>query len=342
MDPLESRRLVVASRPEKEVGSEHFRLETETITDLAEGEILVRVDYLMMIPSLRMRLTSGGLGGTPKPLGSLMDGAGLAEVIASRDADYPVGALLSGGFGWREYARLLASEIPNVRVVRRHAGIGNNLLLHVLGSNGVTAWIGLFEHGRPQIGDVLVVSAAAGSVGATVCQLGKAAGCRVIGIAGGSEKTGWLMSVGCDAVIDYRSEDVRSRLREIAPAGIDIVFDNVGGDILDDTLANLAMGARVVLCGATSQYDVAGEWRGPANYFQLVYKRAVMSGFYVHDHIARFDGIISRLSDRVRAGTLQYREEILDGLPSAPIALANSVSGRGGGLQVVRVNPDAR
>jgi NADPH-dependent curcumin reductase CurA len=342
MSAIQSRCLLVAARPEREVGPEHFRIETQTLGEPGEGQILVRVNYLMMIPSLRMRLTSGGLGGVPKPLGSQMDGAGLAEVIASRDADYPVGTLLSGGFGWREYAVLHASAVPNLRKVTRHSGLGDNLLLHVLGSNGVTAWIGLFDHGRPRIGDVLVVSAAAGSVGATVCQLGKAAGCRVIGVAGGAEKGDWLRSIGCDEVVDYRAEDVQARLKALAPGGLDIVFDNVGGDILDAMLANLANGARVVLCGATSQYDRVDAWRGPANYFQIVYKRAVMSGFYVHDHLDRFDGVIERLASLIRDGALKYREEILPGLENAPVALANSVSGRGGGLQLVRVHADAQ
>lgn len=333
-----SRRWVVSSRPEGAISDENFRLETVDVGAPSPGEVTVRVRYLMMIPSLRMRLTSGGLGGVPLPLGALMAGAGLGEIVASQNPDILVGETVSGAFGWRELATGRPGEFQNFRRVKPHRGLPESLLLHLLGSNGVTAWIGLFEHGRPSPGDVLVVSAAAGSVGATVCQLGKLAGCEVIGVAGGQEKTSWLLSHGgCDAAIDYKSEDVHQRLAELAPNGANIVFDNVGGPILDQMLAGLAHGARVVLCGATSQYDRADAWTGPTNYFQLVYRRASMSGFYVHDHLARFDVIIDRIATLVRENRLNWIEEVHDGLKAAPLALANAVSGRGRGLQVVRL-----
>jgi hypothetical protein len=213
----------------------------------------------------------------------------------------------------------------------------------VLGMTGRTAYMGLFMVGKPRAGDVLVVSGAAGAVGSVVAQLGKIAGCRVIGIAGGAQKCEWLVrELGLDAAIDYKSQKVRARLREMCPGGIDIVFDNVGGDVLNDCLGRISFGARVVICGGISRYNADPRNAqqlpaGPQNYFNVVFSNATMQGFLVHHYTQHYEMADRRLAAWVREGKLQQKEDVLEGFENAPLALMRLFDGANFGKQLLKV-----
>ena len=329
---------ILKSRPVGKVEASHFEMVREPIPRPGAGEMLIAVQHLIVTPPLRMSLTSGGISGKPLPLGATVRGTGLGRVVESNNAAFAQGDLVLGAIGWQQYVISDGvRKVPVQKVVPRN-GLSPTTLLHVMGASGATAWFGMYEYCRPRYGDTLVVSAAAGTVGAVMCQLGKQNGLRVIGIAGGARKCAWLTSgLNCDGAIDYKSEDVSARLRELCPRGIDIYFDNVGGAILDAALGQIAQGARVVLCGGTSQYEHDNDWYGPKNYFNLVYKQARMSGFYIYNFANRFEEAYSRLGPAFADGSLRYIEDVLDGLEQAPSALARVLSGENFGTQLARV-----
>ncbi len=229
----------------------NFQLVGEAAGEPEEGEFLIATRYLVVSPPARMALTSGGIARRPVPIGATMRGTGLGQVVASRHPGFDEGDLVIGDLGWQQYAVSDGAKRHPVRKVGARPGMPESTLLHVLGAGGATAYFGMIEYAKPRIGDTLVVSAAAGNVGSLVCQLGRMQGCRVVGIAGSEEKCTWLTNdLGCAAAIDYKREDVASALDAACPEGIDIYFDNVGGEILDAALARIAQGARVVLCAA--------------------------------------------------------------------------------------------
>lgn len=332
-----NRKWVVASRPEAEVTAGNFELREEPLPEVAAGTMLLRTRYLTFSPPARMALVSGGIARRPIPIGATMGGSGLAEVVESRHPGFEPGDLVLGDLGWQEFAVSDGVRRRAVRKVQAHLGHPASTLLHVLGAGGATAYFGITEYCRPRPGDALVVSTAAGNVGATLCQLGRLQGCQVVGIAGGPAKCRWLVEeLGCTAAIDYKAENVGERLEETCPDGIDIYFDNVGGEILDAALARIAQGARVVLCGGTSQYNHDLDWYGPKNYFNLVYKQAEMTGFYVFNFADRFAEAHSRLAALIDSGDLIYREDVLEGLENAPEALMRLFRGDNFGVQLVR------
>ncbi|MDE0367099.1 MAG: NADP-dependent oxidoreductase [Gammaproteobacteria bacterium] len=336
MSGLENVKWVVASRPEAEVQASNFEMKREPVAPLGPGCMLLKARYFTVNPPARMALVSGGIARRPIPIGATMRGSGLAEVVESRNPDFEPGDLVMGDLGWQRYVISDGVRRRVVNKVQPREGFPASTLLHVLGGSGATAYFGMTEYARPRVGDTLVVSTAAGNVGALVCQLAKMQGCRVVGIAGGARKCGWLVSeLGCDAAIDYKSEDVPARLDETCPNGIDIYFDHVGGAILDAALARIAQGARVVLCGGTSQYNNDLDWYGPKNYFNLVYKQAEMTGFYVFNFRDRFEEAHSRLAALIAEGKLQYREDILEGVENLPEALMRLFRGDNFGTQLV-------
>ena len=258
--------------------------------------------------------------------------------MESRHADFAAGDLVTGELGWQQYAVSDGARRRPVRKVQGRSGLADSTLLHVMGSGGATAYFGMTVYCRPRPGDTLVVSAAAGNVGMLVCQLGRLQGCRVVGIAGSRGKCDWLVNeLGCAAAIDYKAEDVGERLDQTCPDGIDIYFDNVGGATLDAALARIAQGARVVLCGGTSQYNNDLDWYGPKNYFNLVYKQAEMAGFYVFNFADRFEEAHSRLAALLESGSLIYKEDVLEGIEQAPEALMRIFRGDNFGVQLVKV-----
>ena len=329
---------ILKSRPVAKVEASHFELVQEAIPTPGAGEMLIEVQHLVVTPPLRMSLTSGGISGKPLPLGATVRGTGLGRVVESNIPAFAPDDLVLGAIGWQRYVVSDGVRKVPVRKVTPRNGLSPTTLLHVMGASGATAYFGMYEYCRPRFGDTLVVSAAAGTVGAVMCQLGKQNGLRVIGIAGGARKCAWLTGeLKCDGAIDYKSEDVAARLRALCPRGIDIYFDNVGGEILDAALGQIAQGARVVLCGGTSQYEHDNDWYGPKNYFSLVYKQAEMSGFYIYNFANRFEEAYSRLGPAFEGGTLKYAEDVLSGLEQAPAALARVLAGENFGTQLVRV-----
>jgi len=337
--PSRTRQWLIADRPlGRALAATDFRLEEVPLPQPGEGQVLLRTRYLSFDPSQKGMMENLASYAEPTDIGSVMPGQGIGEVLASRSPKYAPGALLRGPLGWREYAVLDASRLEPVP-----EGVSPSLALGVLGMTGLTAYIGLLHVGRPKPGDVLVISGAAGAVGSVAGQIGRLGGCRVIGICGGREKCESLVrELGFDAAIDYKSEKLRSRLRELCPGGIDVFFDNVGGAILNDCLARLAPGARVVICGGIARYNADPRKPeqvppGPQNYFGLVHTNATMQGFLVHHYLEHHATAMQRLTAWVKDGAIRQKEDIVEGFENAPRALLRLFSGTNVGKQLLKV-----
>ena len=340
---MENSKWLVASRPtDGVITGQNFRMETGPVPEPGPGEFLIEVAYSIVTPPLLMWLTTGGMVGKPLEPGVLMRGGAMGVVTKSNNPAWQVGQLVNGDLGWQKFAVSNGvDKAPVVKIARRE-GVPTSALMHVLGSGGRTAYFGLTEFCKPKLGDTMVISGAAGNVGSVLAQLAKMQGCRVIGIAGSKRKCDWLTGeLGCDGAINYKEGDLAKQLAALCPKGIDIFFDNVGGETLDAAMGLIAQGARVVLCGATSQYAHEADWYAPKNYFNLVYKQATMSGFYVGNFAARYEEAVSRLAPMVVSGALKYAEDIHDGLEKAPLALSQTISGDHFGVQIVKVSDAA-
>ena len=308
-------------------------LETVEIGEPAPGQMLLKTRWLGFDPAQKGWMENIADYVAPMVIGDVMRGSGVTEVVASNDGKYPVGQLLIGSTGWSEYIIDDGAELEPVEPSLSHTA-----MLSILGTTGMTAWCGLFKIGQPIVGDTVLVSGAAGATGSIVGQLARLAGCRVIGIAGGQEKCDWLVEeAGYDAAIDYKAGNLRTRLKELAPKGVDVIFDNVGGAILNDMLGQIATGARVVICGGISRYETGTLPAGPQNYFNLVFRRASMTGFIVIDWAAEFPQIRKRMADLVHAGRLVYREDVQHGFENAPATLQRLFSGSNRGKQILAV-----
>ena len=299
-----------------------------------EGQVLVRVLALSLDPYLRSAMAGRHLSASIG-IGDLVRGEGLVEVLASRHPAMAAGEQWVAACGWRSHALLDAAAVAQAR--RVPAWLDRpTLALGGLGMPGLTAWAGLNRLADARAGDTLVVSAASGPVGATVGQLAKIKGCRVIGIAGGPEKCAWVTGVaGFDACIDYRDEDLRQALDRLCPQGADVYFDNVGGDTLLALLERLALGARVVLCGLMAQYNGAAPTA--INPALLIRARATLRGLVVYDHWDALEQMLSEMKAHYLAGRLQFREDIAEGLQSAPAAFVRLMQGRNQGKALVRL-----
>jgi hypothetical protein len=334
---MKNRRWLIAARPlGRPLRLSDFREDEIDAPAPGPGEFLVRVRCLSLDPALKSYMENIAGYAAATEIGEVMPGEGAGEIVASAHPRFKVGDRVRGRFGWQCFALSDGADVTAIP-----DGISDESALGVLGVTGKTAYCGLVEAGTPKPGDTLVVSGAAGATGSVVGQIGKVAGCRVIGIAGGAEKCRRLVGeFGFDAAIDYKAEKVRSRLRALAPDGIDIMFDNVGGDVLNDCLARLAHGARVVICGAISRYNFdprdAAMPEGPRNYFNLVHAHASMRGFILHDYAAFHATAESRLAGWLRQGRLREAVDVLDGIGRAPEALMRLFEGRNFGKQLVR------
>ena len=275
-----------------------------------ESEFLVELEYLSLDPAMRGWMNEGRSYVPPVSIGEVMRGLGLGRVVESRHPGFEVGERVTGQFGIQRYA------VSDGRAVSR---VDTSLApppvhLGLLGMTGLTAYFGLLDIGRPEPGQTVVVSGAAGAVGSVAGQIARIKGCRTIGIAGGPEKCAWLVDeLGFDAAIDYKRGELRAELRRHAPDGVDVYFDNVGGETLDEVLRRLARHARVVICGAISQYNASEPPRGPANYMQLLVERASMTGFLVFDYAERYPEAIAQLGGWLREGKLRSREDVVRG-----------------------------
>jgi NADPH-dependent curcumin reductase CurA len=301
----------MASHPAGTVKESDFELVEAPVPEPADGEALVRTLYLSLDPAIRVWMNGVDTYVPGIHVGEAMRGGAIGEVVQSRSPNYQVGDLVLGMIDWSDYA-IAGSGPDGMMAVPRQDPV--TAYLSVYGVTGLTAYFGMTDVGETKEGDTVVVSGAAGAVGSIAGQIGKILGCRVVGIAGGPEKCAWLTDeLGFDAWIDYKSDDVGARLRETCPDGIDVFFDNVGGDILDAALANLAWGARVVICGAISQYNAEGGMRGPSNYMMLLVRRARMQGFLVFDYAKQYGDALGEMAGWRNDGTLKTREAIVEG-----------------------------
>lgn len=303
-----------------------------------DGEFLVRVVYLSLDPAMRGWMNAGRSYIRPVELGEVMRAAAVGRVVASRHPGFAEGDYVSGAFGVQEYC------VSNGRGVTKVSPGPAPLPVHLgtLGPTGMTAYFGLLDVGRPQPGQTVVVSAAAGAVGSIVGQIAKILGCRVVGIAGGERKCRLVVDeLGFDAAVDYRSDDVREALRRHAPDGVDVYFDNVGGDVLDAVLTRLARGARIVICGAISQYNATEPVKGPGNYLSLLVNRASMTGMVVFDYAERYPEAVAQLGAWLAAGRLRSMEDVVDGgVEAFPETLLRLFRGENVGKLVLKVGEE--
>jgi NADPH-dependent curcumin reductase CurA len=328
-----NRQWLLASRPKGQVDPSHFELRESPVPQIGDGEFLARNIYLSLDPAMRTWMTDRPSYVPPVGLGEVMRGMCTAEVIESRTPDFAAGDTVVGLFGWQDYAvgraEWATSKVPE--------GTPPTWPLSVLGITTLTAYFGLKEVAKPQPGETVAVSGAAGATGSMAAQLAHIWGCRTIGIAGGREKCEWLTGdLGLDGAIDYKSEDVRKRLRELCPQGVDVFWDNVGGTTLESGLANLAMHARVVLCGAIANYNEEAP-SGPRNYMNLLVKRSRMEGFVVFDYMNRTDEALADLVPMIEDGRLKHREDVREGLEQAPAALVDLYTGDNSGKLLIKI-----
>ncbi|QYG93356.1 NADP-dependent oxidoreductase [Iamia sp. SCSIO 61187] len=331
-----SRRLVLASRPTGMVDGDVVRVEEVPVPEPEPGQAVVRVRYVSIDPTIRGWMDDRPGYLPPIELGAVVRSGGIGEVVASASDRYPVGASVFGMLGWQDHAIVDEGE-AGAQILPD--GVEATSALSVFGVTGMTAYFGLLDVGRPAEGDTVVVSGAAGATGSIVGQIAKIKGAgRVVGIAGGPEKCAWIVDeLGFDAAIDYKADDVAARLAELCPDGVDVFFDNVGGSILEAVLDNLALRARVVLCGAISIYNDRDGAPGIPNTFELINTRSRMEGFLVLDYVDRFLEGQLEMFGWVAEGRIQHREHVVDGLENAVDALNLLFTGGNSGKVIVAV-----
>jgi NADPH-dependent curcumin reductase CurA len=333
MPALMNRQWQLAARPVGEPKRSDFSFVQEPVPQPHDGQVLVQVLYISLDPAMRGWMNEGRSYIAPVALGQVMRAAALGRVLESRHPRFKPGDYASGALGVQEYAVVDGKELMPVDAQLAPLPVH----LSVLGMPGFTAYFGLLEVGRPQPGETVVVSGAAGAVGTTVGQIAKIKGCRAVGIAGGADKCRYLVDeLGFDAAIDYKREDVKAALKTHCPQGVHVYFDNVGGEILDVVLTRLARGARIVICGAISQYNSA-RMQGPSNYMSLLVNRASMTGFVVFDYAPRYAEAAREMAGWMAQGRLKSREHIVTGLETFPETLLMLFSGANTGKLVLQV-----
>jgi hypothetical protein len=337
MTTLQNRQFKLTSRPVGMVKRADFDFATGAAGEPGPGEALVRVLYISLDPAMRGWMNEGKSYVPPAGLGEVMRAGGISRVIASNDASLAIGDTVVGMTGVQDYAVVKASQLT--KVDSRLAPLPR--FLGALGMPGMTAYFGLLDICQPREGETVVVSGAAGAVGALAGQIARINGCRVVGIAGGPDKCRYLTDeLGFDAAIDYKNEDVGKSLRRHCPKGIDVYFDNVGGDILDAVLAQLAFKGRVSLCGAISQYNNTDGIQGPKNYLSLLINRGRMEGFIVFDYAARYGEGAKAMAGWLAEGKLKAREDIVEGLETFPETLLKLFKGKNFGKLIIKVAPE--
>jgi NADPH-dependent curcumin reductase CurA len=331
---LTNHKFLLAARPVGMPKRTDWSYVEEPAAEPKDGEFQVQVLYISLDPAMRGWVNEARSYVAPVAIGEVMRALGVGVVTASRNPRFAVGDHVSGLFGVQKYA--LTDGTGARKIDARIVPLPK--YLSVLGMTGMTAYFGLLDTGQPKPGDTVVVSAAAGAVGSIVGQIAKIKNCRVIGIAGGPEKCRYSVEeLGFDAAIDYKSEDVRRSLRQHCPKGIDVYFDNVGGTILEAALANLARGARIVICGAISQYCSTVPVAGPSNYMALLTNRASMKGMLVMDYFDRYPQAGAEMAAWMAAGKLKSREDIVEGLETFPETLLKLFKGENNGKLMLKV-----
>jgi len=332
---MTNRKWVLRARPEGMPGRENFELREEPTPELKDGQFLVRVLYLSCDPAQRAWMSRDTY--VPMiPIGDVMHAGAAGEVVESKNPGFRAGDVVSGMFGWQDYA--VSDGRGFMAVTKLPPGVPIPTAMSALGVTGLTAYFGMLDVGKPKAGESVLVSGAAGATGSVAAQIAKIQGARVVGIAGGADKCAWLTGeLGLDAAIDYRAERVARRVHELFPKGVNVYFDNVGGEILDAALGALAIGGRIVLCGAISSYNATELPPGPRNYTNLIVRRGRMEGFLVSDYAARFGEAVADLARWAGEGKLRDRVDVVDGLENAPDALRRLFTGENVGKQLVKV-----
>ncbi|MBV1934836.1 MAG: NADP-dependent oxidoreductase [Parvibaculaceae bacterium] len=328
-----NRQIQLVELPKGKLSPTHFTLAEAPIPSVSEGEVLLKT-ILISLDAANRAWMQGATYRDALESGQVMAGGGLAEVIESKAEGFAAGDLVFADTGWQEYAALPAKNLNSVPRLEPLS-----YLISVYGIAGLTAYFGLLEVGQPKAGETVVVSAAAGSVGSIVGQIAKLKGCRVIGIAGGAEKCQWLVDeLGFDAAVDYKNEPVHKALKAACPDGIDVYFDNVGGDILEAALFRMNDMGRIACCGAVSQYDGDAPKHGPRGIPGLIVtKRLRVQGFIVSDFYAKREEAMVELGKWVAEGKIKVQEDIIDGLENTPAALIGLLAGENRGKRMVRI-----
>jgi NADPH-dependent curcumin reductase CurA len=333
-----NRQFRLAARPTGLPKPTDWNLTTEEVVQPAAGEVLIKVLYLSLDPAMRGWMNEGKSYIRPVEIGEVMRAGGIGKVIASNSPHLAVGDFVSGSLGVQEYWTGAADD---KRVGLRRVDPALAPLpkyLNALGMPGMTAYFGLLDVGQPKAGETVVVSGAAGAVGQSVGQIARHKGCRVVGIAGGPEKCEFAVKeLGFDACIDYKSGSVRDGLKTHCPNGVDVYFDNVGGDILDTVLTRINLKARIVICGAISQYNNTTQVKGPSNYLSLLVNRARMEGMVVFDYADRYGEAVTAISTWMRSGKFQTREDIVQGIETFPQTLLMLFEGKNFGKLILQV-----
>jgi NADPH-dependent curcumin reductase CurA len=333
MDRSVNRQILLVEKPSGKLAPEHFKLREGAIPEVRDGEALLRVRFISLDAANRAWM-HGATYRSAVEANSVMAGGGIAEVVSSKAEGLAPGDIVFGDTGWQDYAAVAAkylAKMPKIEPMTH--------LLSIYGVAGLTAYFGLLDVGKPKAGETVVVSAAAGSVGSVVGQIAKIKGCRAVGIAGGKDKCRWLTSeLGFDAAVDYKDGGLFKALKAAAPNGIDVYFDNVGGDILEACLAQMNNRGRIACCGAISQYDGAPSATGPRGVPGLiVVKRLTMQGFIVMDYMERRNEALRDLQTWTSAGKIKVQEDIIDGLENTPRALIGLLAGENRGKRIVKV-----
>ena len=336
MDSTVNRQWLLAARPQAEVGPEHFEYREAAVPEPDAGQLLVQLLYFSLDPAMRPWMDDVPSYLPPAALGEPMRAAALGRVVKGSAAlpQHPEGSLVQGLFSWQDYVICdpmgLTAPAPVPDDVPLEVSLG------VLGGTGMTAWVGMLELGQPQAGETVLVSAAAGATGSVAAQLARIKGCRVIGIAGGPEKCGWLREAcRLDAAIDYRSEDVATRLGELCPQGVELFFDNVGGAIFDAAMVNMKDHGRAILCGQISRYNASSP-TGSSGLVQVIMRRLTIKGFVMIDHMDKIETARTQLAAWVAAGEIAHRVNVLEGFKRLPEALMRLFRGQNIGKQLLR------
>ncbi|MET3131513.1 NADPH-dependent curcumin reductase CurA [Oxalobacteraceae bacterium GrIS 1.11] len=335
---LENLQFRLAARPVGLAKASDWEQTRETVPAIGDGDIVVKVLYLSLDPAMRGWMNEGKSYIRPVAIGEVMRAGGIGLVIESKSPAFAVGEHVSGSLGVQQYWSGAASDKAAALIKVDAAAAPLPTYLHVLGMPGMTAYFGLLEVGQPKAGDTVLVSGAAGAVGMTVGQVAKQLGCRVVGIAGGKDKCAFVVNeLGFDACIDYKNASVKDGLKEHCPQGVDVYFDNVGGDILDTVLTRINLKARIVICGAISQYNNTAPVKGPANYLSLLVNRARMEGIVVFDYAKRYHLGVAAMGQWLKEGKMKSKIDLVHGLENFPASLAMLFEGRNLGKLVLQV-----
>jgi NADPH-dependent curcumin reductase CurA len=340
---LSNHQVRLAARPQGEAKRSDWNFTTEPAAEPLEGGVLVKTLYLSLDPAMRGWMNEGKSYIAPVGLGEVMRAGGVGKVIASKNPKFAVGDYVSGTLGVQEYAAFDAQLVAKSGLVKIDLRAGKlPQWLNALGMPGMTAYFGLLEVGQPKAGETVVVSGAAGAVGQTVGQVAKIKGCRVVGIAGGADKCAFVVNeLGFDACIDYKGGAVKDGLKQHCPQGVDVYFDNVGGEILDAVLTRINKKARIVICGAISQYNNTTPVKGPANYLSLLVNRARMEGIVVFDWADRYGEGVTQIAQWMREGKLKSREDVVEGgVEAFPESLNLLFSGGNFGKLALKIADD--